>query len=257
MQPPVILVHADTANKMLLEEIRRFRAPDAFVIGRMYKDNDTQRRMLDNDNPEDHGRAMADEILAYDFGLATQRGENGRLLIDAWMSLNEAVPGPASAQFAEKPEETSRLLANYDRFQAAFHQRLKEAGVESVAFNFGAGNFGAADHYLDHFPETLQACTYLGFHEYGWPTMYPADGSATSAGAYRQCMAGIRAKYGDQHRVIISEAGPDAHVPEPQVGRQGLAQRRRALDRGAVLGVAQLVQRPHAGRRLCARRLPL
>ena len=55
VQPPVILIHADTANRMLLEEIRNFRAPDAFVIGRMYKNGDLQRQMIDNDNPEAHG----------------------------------------------------------------------------------------------------------------------------------------------------------------------------------------------------------
>lgn len=207
VQPPVIMIHADTANKMLLQEIRRFRAPDAFVIGRMYKDNNTQRMMLDNDNPAAHGRAMAEEILAYDFGLATQRGENGRLLIDAWMGLNEAVPGPGSQQFQEQPEETARLLHNLDRFQVAFRARLQEAGVEAVAFNFGAGNFGSAAHYLDHFPETLANYKYLGFHEYGWPTLYPAAGSATSGGTYRPCMEGIRAQFGDQHRAIITEAG--------------------------------------------------
>lgn len=220
VQPPVIMIHSDTANKMLLQEIRRFRAPDAFVIGRMYKDNHTQRLMLEND-PERHGRAMAEEILAYDFGLATQQGDNGRRLIDAWMSLNEAVPGPGSDQYKEKPEETSRLLANYDRFQVAFHRRLKEAGVEAVAFNFGAGNFSLPEHYLEHFSQTLQAYTYLGFHEYGWPTMYPDPGSATSAGTYRQCMDGIREKYGDKHRVIITEAGLTRMYQNPQWGDKG------------------------------------
>ena len=42
VQPPVMLIHADTANKMLLEEVRRWRAPDAFVVGRMFKDLATQ-----------------------------------------------------------------------------------------------------------------------------------------------------------------------------------------------------------------------
>ena len=245
VQPPVIMIHADTANKMLLQEIRRFRAPDAFVIGRMYKDNHTQRMMLEHD-PEHHGRAMADEILAYDFGLATQTGENGRRLIDAWMSLNEAVPGPGSGQFAEKPEETSRLLAAYDRFQVAFHQRLAEADVDAVAFNFGAGNFGTAAHYLDHFPLTLQAYTYLGFHEYGWPTMYPDPQFGHQRGHLQAVLGGHprplwRSALGHYHR-----GGADPHVSERNLGRQGLAQRRCTTDRGSVLGIAQLVQRPDA-----------
>lgn len=141
VQPPAILIHADTANKMLLHEIRRFCAPDAFVIGRMFKDNHTQRQMLESTDPAGQGRTLADEILRYDFGLATERGDNGRLLIDAWMSLNEAVPGPNSDQFQQQPEETARLLRNYNLLQVAFRERLQEAGVEAVAFNFGAGNF--------------------------------------------------------------------------------------------------------------------
>ena len=192
VEPPVLLIHADTANSMLLQDIRRFRAPNAFVIGRLYKDGHTQRQMLESDNPEAQGRALAEEILNYNFGLATQRGANGRLLIDAWMSLNEAVPGPGSDQFKQQPAETSRLLRNYDRFQVAFRERLQIAGVEAIAFNFGAGNFGLAEHYLAHFPNTLAHYVYLGFHEYGWPTLYPTDGSATSGGTYRRCMEGIR-----------------------------------------------------------------
>ncbi len=221
VQPPVLLIHADTANDMLLQEIRRFRAPDAFVIGRLYKDVNTQRQLLESEDPEGQGRALAEEILNYNFGLATKRGENGRLLIDAWMSLNEAVPGPASQQFSEQPEATARLLHNYDRFQVAFRQKLQERGIEAVAFNFGAGNFGTPEHYLEHFPSTLANYIYLGFHEYGWPTLYPAQGSATSGGTYRPCMAGIRARYGDRHRVIITEAGLTRMYQNPAWGDVG------------------------------------
>lgn len=221
VQPPVLLIHADTANTMLLEEIRRFRAPDTFVIGRLYKDVNTQRQMLESADPEGQGRALAEEILHYNFGLATKRGANGRLLIDAWMSLNEAVPGPGSAQFAQQPTETAHLLHNYDRLQVAFRQKLQERGVEAVAFNFGAGNFSTAEHYLAHFPNTLANYIYLGFHEYGWPTLYPAASSATSGGTYRQCMAGIRAHYGDRHRVLITEAGLTRMYQNPAWGDVG------------------------------------
>ena len=48
VQPPVMLIHADTANKMLLEEVRRWRSPNAFVVGRMYKDQATQQAILDH-----------------------------------------------------------------------------------------------------------------------------------------------------------------------------------------------------------------
>lgn len=221
VQPPVLLIHADTANTMLLEEIRRFRAPEAFVIGRLYKDVNAQRQMLESPDPEGQGRALAEEILNYNFGLATKRGANGRLLIDAWMSLNEPVPGPGSAQFTQQPAETARLLQNYDRFQVAFRQKLQERGVEAIAFNFGAGNFSTAEHYLAHFPNTLATYTYLGFHEYGWPTLYPAPGSATSGGAYRPCMDGIRARYGDRHRVVITEAGLARMYQNPAGGDVG------------------------------------
>lgn len=221
VQPPVLLIHADTANTMLLEQIRQFRAPDTFVIGRLYKDVNTQRQLLANGDPAAHGRAMAEEILHYNFGLATKRGANGRLLIDAWISLNEAVPGPTSDQFRQAPEETAQLLRNYDRFQVAFRERLQAAGVEAVAFNFGAGNFGTAAHYLEYFSQTLASYLYLGFHEYGWPTLYPTAGTATSGGTYRDCMAGIRARYGDRHRVIMTEAGLARMYQNPAGGDVG------------------------------------
>ena len=99
VQPPVMLVHTDTVNTMLLEEMRRWRAPDTFVIGRMFKDLNTQQAILDNPDPEGQGRMLADEIINYDFGFAHKKGENNRLLVDAWMTLNECVPGPASGSF--------------------------------------------------------------------------------------------------------------------------------------------------------------
>src|SRR5262249_597751 len=122
-------------------------------------------------------------------------------------SLNEAIPGPASRQFAEQPAETAALLRAYDAFQVAFRARLQEEGIEAVAFNFAAGNFTQPEHYLAYFPNTLASYTYLGFHEYGWPTLEPAASSATSAGSYRSCLEGIRAQYGPHHRVIMTEAG--------------------------------------------------
>jgi hypothetical protein len=88
VQPPVMLIHADTANKMLLEEMRRWRSPNTFVVGRMYKDQGTQQAILDHPDPEGQGRILADAIINYDFGFAFKRGDNGRLLVDAWMTLN-------------------------------------------------------------------------------------------------------------------------------------------------------------------------
>jgi hypothetical protein len=216
VQPPVMLIHADTANKMLLEEMRRWRSPNTFVVGRMYKDQATQQAILDHPDPEGQGRMLADEIIHYDFGFAFKRGENGRLLVDAWMTLNECAPGPASSTFQEEQPLMLRRYDHYDRIQAAFQQRMQEVGLEGVAFNFAAGNFTQASHYLDYFPRTLAAFVYLGFHEYGWPALNPNQGAPTSAGIYRRVMDGVRANYGDRHRVIMTEAGLTRAYGQPQ-----------------------------------------
>ena len=116
-------------------------------------------------------------------------------------------------------DEQSLILGRYeryDRIQAAFRQRMQEAGLEAVAFNFAAGNFTQASHYLDYFPRTLASYVYLGFHEYGWPALNPHNGTPTSAGIYRRVMAGVRAKYGDRHRVIMTEAGLTRAYGNPQ-----------------------------------------
>jgi len=216
VQPSVMLIHADTANTMLLQEIRRWRAPDAFVIGRMFKDLSTQQAILDNPDPEGQGRMLADEIINYDFGFAHKQGENGRRLVDAWMTLNECIPGPASGSFQTEKALLLRRYDHYDRIQASFRQRMQEAGLEAVAFNFAAGNFTQADHYLDYFPRTLESYVYLGFHEYGWPALNPHNDTPTSAGIYRRVMAGVRARYGDRHRAIMTEAGLTRAYGHPQ-----------------------------------------
>jgi len=220
VQPPVILIHA--WDQGLLMDIRRFRAPDAFVVGRMEYigqgenkravDQSLVNSWLDGDDPAARGREFAEHILADNFQLATRKGENGRLLVDAWMSLNECIPGPASGGYsnsAAEREEIERRLRAYDKFQAAFRAKLMEQGVEAVAFNFGAGNFTSAAHYLDFFPETLASYTYLGFHEYGWPAMRgdAAAGIFSSAGTYRPIVTGIRQQTGRDYKAIITEAG--------------------------------------------------
>lgn len=220
VQPPVILIHA--WDQGLLEEIRRFRAPEAFVIGRMEYigqggdkraiDQSLINSWLDGADPAARGRELAEHILIDNFGLAQRRDASGRLLVDAWMSLNECVPGPASGAYnhsaAERAEIEARLRA-YDSFQAAFRDRLMEQGIEAVAFNFGAGNFTRAAHYLDFFPQTLGSYTYLGFHEYGWPAMRgdPAAGVFSSAGTYRPIVNAIRQQTGRSYKAIITEAG--------------------------------------------------
>jgi hypothetical protein len=212
-QPPVILTHATDWG--FLREVRRWLAPDAFVVGRLHVDPGQQDEWLDSADPAARGRAFAERILSMDHGQALARGANGRLLVDAWMSLNECLPGPASdAYLRGRDDERTRIRRRadaYDRFQVAFRQRLKQADpiLEAVAFNFGAGNFPDARGYLDWFPRTLAEYVYLGFHEYGWPALSKQldPEAASSAGTYRPVMEGIRQRYGDRHRVIIGEAG--------------------------------------------------
>ncbi|QLQ07537.1 MAG: hypothetical protein HZY76_16960 [Anaerolineae bacterium] len=93
VKPPVILFHR--GDRGLLQEIRRGLSPNSFIIGRWPLDISAQDAMLDSSDPAAAGRQLADQILGYDFGYATERVD-GRLLIDAWMSLNEPLRGPAS-----------------------------------------------------------------------------------------------------------------------------------------------------------------
>jgi hypothetical protein len=192
-----------------LREIRQFRSPQSFIVGRMFVDLAQQVAWLDSSNPEARGRDYANTILGYDFGYATERDAGNRLLVDAWMGLNEALRGPASFPDGKVDAEFRRRASALDLFQVAFRARLQEHGLEAVAFNFAAGNFTRAEHYLDWFPLTLASYKYLGFHEYGWPTLMenPARGTKTGALYYRECMAGIRQRYGNRHQVIITEAG--------------------------------------------------
>jgi murein DD-endopeptidase MepM/ murein hydrolase activator NlpD len=203
-KPPTILWHAGDRGK--LQEIRHWRSPDSFIIGRMFLENQEQDAMLKSADPAAAGRSLADRILGYDMGYAIER-VNGRLLIDAWMSLNEPIPGPASSDFQSKPAEVKQKLQAYDAFQIGFRERLQTQNLEAVAFNFAAGNFTQASHYLDWCPRTLEAYKYLGFHEYGWPALKPGPDVASGALLYRPCMEGIRQKYGNRHEIIITECG--------------------------------------------------
>ncbi|MFZ1476087.1 MAG: peptidoglycan DD-metalloendopeptidase family protein, partial [Anaerolineae bacterium] len=171
-----------------------------------FVENQEQDAMLRSADPAAAGRSLADRILNYDMGYATER-VNDRLLIDAWMSLNEAVPGPASSNFQSDPAEIKQKLKAYDAFMVGFRQQLQTKKLEAVAFNFAAGNFTQASHYLEWFPRTLESYKYLGFHEYGWPALKPGPDVATGALLYRTCLDGIRKKYGDRHEVIITECG--------------------------------------------------
>ncbi|MCS6825039.1 MAG: hypothetical protein NZ553_00345 [Caldilinea sp.] len=230
VQPPVILIHEDAANDILLREVREWRAPNAFVIGRFYLTNDAQRAMLESGDPEGEGRRFAERILTYDFGKFTRRHPNGRLYIDAWMSLNECLPGPASGSYRENPAYYQRLYDAYDRFQVAFRHRLMQEGIEAVAFNFAAGNFSAASHYLNFFPRTLASYLYLGFHEYGWPSLIPGPGTHTGAGLYRSVLQAARRSDGSRHRIVITEAGLTRAYGHPHNPDEGWLNRQDPLD---------------------------
>ena len=208
VKPPVILWHR--GDRGGLQEIRRQLSPDSFIVGRWFLDIREQDAMLDSSDPAGAGRELANQILNYDFGYATEE-VNGRRLVDAWMSLNECLAGPASftAEYDNPSSEKMKLLARrapaYDALMVAFRQQLQTKGIEAVAFNFAAGNFTHPEHYLRWFPQTLASHIYLGFHEYGWPRLQRE--SVSGALFYRDCMQAIRAKYGDRHKVIMTEAG--------------------------------------------------
>lgn len=204
VKPPTILIHAK--DRGLLREIRESLSPSSYVVGRLFVEQQQQTAWLDSTDPAAAGRAFAEQIFSYDFGLATEK-VNGRLLFDAWMSLNEALPGPQTFPGGEPNATWQRRAAAYDAFQLAFRERLMREGVEAVAFNFAAGNFSRPQDYLDWFPKTLATYIYLGFHEYGWPGLHPSAANASAALEYRTCMAGIRPRYSDRHRAIITETG--------------------------------------------------
>jgi len=229
VRPPVILLHADAANDMLLKEIRDFRAPDAFIIGRFYVTNEEQSAMLASSDPAGEGRRFAERILNHDPGKLLG-SSSGRRFIDAWMSLNECLPGPASDSYREDPARYRALYAAYDHFQVAFRARLMQEGIEAVAFNFAAGNFTEPAHYLGFFPRTLAAYTYLGFHEYGWPSLIPGQGTATGAGLYQGVLTEARRSDGSRHRIVITEAGLTRAYGHPRDPDEGWLNQDEPLD---------------------------
>ena len=167
--------------------------PSAFIIGRLYDEH----QEFESD-PEKRGREFADRVLA------ERVNEVG--LYDAWESFNERI-------ITNHPKE---LYEKYDRFQVAFAQRLKERypELEAVAMNFATGNLADRD-FVEHFPRTLEAHKYLGFHEYDWPTMWRLHEQGLKDGnegmwlclKYRRFMREVRKEYGDKHVAIITECG--------------------------------------------------
>ncbi|MEZ4770434.1 MAG: hypothetical protein R2844_18655 [Caldilineales bacterium] len=81
-----------------------------------------QTAWLDSADPAAAGRAYAERILAYDFGMATEKA-NGRLLIDAWMSLNESLPGPGTFPAASRTPYGSAVRSPTTSSRSPFVRR--------------------------------------------------------------------------------------------------------------------------------------
>jgi hypothetical protein len=174
--------------------------PEVFIIGRIVVPLHEQERFaLD---PVGEGRAFADRLLRME---ASNTTFQGRPLLDAWESYNEIFPESAPAD----------LMRKYDDFQVAFGQKIKAAGFEPVGMNFATGNM-LGHHFLTYFPGTLETYTYLGFHEYDWPTMWRLheenireknEGGMWLTLRYRRVMGDVRRVYGRKHTAIITECG--------------------------------------------------
>jgi hypothetical protein len=174
--------------------------PDAFMIGRLVVAPEEQDQF--EQDPAGTARAFAERILRLE---ANEASVQGRRLFDAWESYNEVMSGNASADRKRK----------YDDFQVAFAEPIRRAGFEPIAMNFGTGNMLGED-FVDLFPGTLETHTYLGFHEYDWPTMWRLhwqniqekdEGGMWLALRYRRIMDEVRVKYPNRHSVIITECG--------------------------------------------------
>jgi hypothetical protein len=81
--------------------------------------------------------------------------------------------------------------------------------------NFATGNM-LGHHFVNYFPGTLETYTYLGFHEYDWPTMWRLheenireknEGGMWLTLRYRRVMPDVRRVYGNKHIAIITECG--------------------------------------------------
>ena len=189
-----------------IDFLTRLRAanPDVFIIGRIVVSLHEQERF--ETDPVGEGRAFADRLLRME---ASNTTFQSRPLLDAWESYNEIFPESA-------PPEKMR---KYDDFQVAFGQKIKAAGLEPVGMNFANGNM-LGHHFLNYFPGTLETYTYLGFHEYDWPTMWRLheenireknEGGMWLTLRYRRIMpacAGLRQQTRrDNHRVRHDTSG--------------------------------------------------
>ena len=170
--------------------------PDTFIVGRLFTPNQDF-----TDNPAKRGREFAERVLQEEVNSAEV---NGKPIYDAWESFNEIMPETAS-------DDHQKL---YDAFQVAFAEKMRTEGFESVAMNFGTGNF-LGDQFLRNFQGTLQSHKYLGFHEYDFPTLdrlhkiglADGNGGMWLALRYRRIMQKVREQFPNKHTAIITELG--------------------------------------------------
>jgi len=170
--------------------------PDTFILGRLFTPNQNF-----TDNPAKRGREFADRILQEE---VNSLEVNGKPVYDAWESFNEIMTERAS-------DDHQKL---YDEFQVAFAEKMRAEGFESVAMNFGTGNF-LDKQFLRNFQGTLQSYKYLGFHEYDFPTLdrlhkiglADGNGGMWLALRYRRIMQKVREQFPNQHTAIITELG--------------------------------------------------
>ncbi|HBY93423.1 MAG: hypothetical protein M5U01_25255 [Ardenticatenaceae bacterium] len=197
VKPRVILAHAqDTSFWAKVRQV----SPDSVIIGREYVPPGDQQNFMNN--PEQVGHDFAERLLNHEI---SRSRVDGRSLFDAWMSFNEAIPGPQPYGSEPSAEDIERFT-RYDRFQVAFATRLREGGFEPVAMNFATMNWAHGRDWLNYFKGTLETYNLLGFHEYGWPNMQGIGGK-TGCLDYRKIMRDVRSVYGNKHTAVITECG--------------------------------------------------
>jgi hypothetical protein len=208
-----------------VDSMRRLREniPGVILIGRLVVSPQEFGASLDE--AVARGREFAERILREE---VNQHHFGDQPLVRFWESLNEVFP--------EWTDDDTQK--RYDDYMVAFGETMAMAGFEPVAFNFGQGN-GRGLKWLELYPGTLETYTHLGFHEYDWPTMdrlhtiglngpsepwnfvpglkpHRGNDGMWRCLRYRRIMnEGIRQRYGDQHRVIITECGMTQGVWTP------------------------------------------
>lgn len=154
IRPAVVLLHLDGGD---LGAWIRQALPETFIIGRYVWTQEEQDERL----AASSGVALADFLMA----------QKGAGACHAFMLFNECMTSPVDhGGEAEFRARAARL----DVEQVAFRAALVTRGFEAVAFNFAAGNWPAVSHYREHFPLTMGAYKYFGFHVYGWPRLMGA-----------------------------------------------------------------------------------